>query len=99
MASDSEITIAKWYSWYTKKYPNAVEKATDKIYEQVQNLRNAIPLIDRDMVKRWLKILLQLRHLMVCMYKKLFWHLLLNVWEHRIALLHQMKNLLVLMDM
>lgn len=61
MASDSEITIAKWYSWYTKKYPNAVEKATDKIYEQVQNLRNTIPLIDRDMVKRWVEDLIAVK--------------------------------------
>ena len=55
MASDSEMTIDGWREWYTNRYPDAFEKATDKIYAQVQNLRNAIPLIDRDMVKHWVE--------------------------------------------
>lgn len=53
MSSDSEMTIDGWRAWYIERYPDAFEKATDKIYAQVQNLRNAIPLIDRDMVKHW----------------------------------------------
>ena len=57
MASDSEMTIDGWREWYTNSYPDAFEKATDKIYAQVQNLRNAIPLIDRDMVKHWVEAL------------------------------------------
>lgn len=51
MASDAETTIDNWYDWYVKRYPDAFEKATDKIYAQVQNLRDAITLIDREMVK------------------------------------------------
>ena len=55
MASDSEMTIDGWREWYLQRYPDAFDKATDKIYTQVQNLRNAIPMIDRDMVKRWVE--------------------------------------------
>ena len=55
MASGEEITIEKWHAWYTERYPDAFEKATDKIYAQVQNLRDAIPLIDREMVKHWVE--------------------------------------------
>lgn len=55
MASGDRITIDNWRTWYTEKYPQAFEKATDKIYAQVQNLRDAIPLIDRDMVERWVE--------------------------------------------
>ena len=55
MASDSEMTIDGWRAWYIERYPDAFDKATDKIYAQVQNLRNAIPLIDRDMVKHWVE--------------------------------------------
>ena len=55
MSSDSEMTIDGWRAWYIERYPDAFEKATDKIYAQVQNLRNAIPLIDRDMVKHWVE--------------------------------------------
>ena len=53
LSSGEEVTIENWRNWYLKRYPDALEKATDKIYNQVQNLQEAIPLIDRDMVKRW----------------------------------------------
>lgn len=55
MESGMEITIENWRKWYTEKYPDAFDKATDKIYAQVQNLRNAIPLIDREMVENWVE--------------------------------------------
>ena len=55
MESSMEITIENWRKWYTDKYPDAFDKATDKIYAQVQNLRNAIPLIDREMVENWVE--------------------------------------------
>lgn len=55
MESGSEMTIDGWRAWYIERYPDAFDKATDKIYAQVQNLRNAIPLIDRDMVKHWVE--------------------------------------------
>ena len=32
-----------------------MEKAVEKIYAQVQNLRDAIPLIDHEMVERWVE--------------------------------------------
>ena len=55
MNSGTEITIEYWRKWYTEKYPEAFENATDKIYAQVQNLKNAIPLIDREMVEKWVQ--------------------------------------------
>lgn len=55
MASGKKITVENWRSWYIKKHPDAFEKATDKIYTQVQNLREAIQLIDREMVARWVE--------------------------------------------
>lgn len=55
MNSGMEITIENWRKWYTEKYPEAFENATDKIFVQVQNLRNAIPLIDREMVEKWVQ--------------------------------------------
>ena len=55
MNSGMEITIENWRKWYIEKYPEAFENATDKIFAQVQNLRNAIPLIDRDMVEKWVQ--------------------------------------------
>ena len=55
MASGEEITIENWRNWYVERYPDAFAKATDKIFAQVENLRNAIPLIDREMVERWVE--------------------------------------------
>lgn len=55
MASGAEITIENWRAWYLERYPDAFEKATDKIYAQVQNLRDAIQLIDRKMVEHWVE--------------------------------------------
>ena len=54
-ASGEEVTIENWHKWYTERYPDALDKATDKIFSQVQNLQNAIPLIDKDMVARWVE--------------------------------------------
>lgn len=55
MNSGMEITIENWRKWYTEKYPEAFENATDKIFAHVQNLKNAIPLIDREMVEKWVQ--------------------------------------------
>lgn len=55
MESGTEITIENWRKWYVEKYPDAFDKAADKIYAQVQNLKNAIPLIDREMVESWVE--------------------------------------------
>jgi len=53
--SNEEKTIEGWRKWYTERYPDAIEIATNKIWDQVHNLRNAILLIDREMVKKWVE--------------------------------------------
>ena len=58
IASGEDITIENWRKWYAKRYPDAINDATDKIFTQVQNLKKAIPLIDRDLVTFWVKDLL-----------------------------------------
>ena len=55
MATGEEITIDNWHDWYMERCPDAIEKATDRIYAQVQNLKGAIALIDRDMIKHWVE--------------------------------------------
>lgn len=56
--SGDEITIENWKAWYVKRHPEAFETATDKIYAQVENLKQAIKLIDRDMVEAWVEDLI-----------------------------------------
>lgn len=56
--SADEITIENWEKWYVNRHPEAFETATDKIYAQVENLKQAIKLIDRDMVEAWVEDLI-----------------------------------------
>lgn len=50
-----EVTIIKWKKWYLSKYPNAVNYATEKIWKQIENLKDAIVLIDKDMIRHWVE--------------------------------------------
>ena len=58
LESDEERNIDGWRRWYLKRYPDSFEKATNKIWEQVNNLRNAIELIDKEMVENWVENLI-----------------------------------------
>jgi hypothetical protein len=42
-----------WKKWYIETHPNAIEDATSKAYEGVIKLREAINLIDKEMVENW----------------------------------------------
>ncbi len=44
-----------WKNWYLKKYPQAVANATEKISEMVENLKAAIKLVDKSLVKEWVE--------------------------------------------
>lgn len=49
------VSINDWADWYISQYPYAIDDATDKIFAQVENLKEAIQLIDRDMVREWVE--------------------------------------------
>ncbi len=46
-------TYGGWEKWYLKKYPDAIENATEKIDLMIKNLREAIKLIDKPMIRSW----------------------------------------------
>ncbi len=52
---ENKISIDNWETWYKERYPDAIENATEKIYAQVENLKKAIKLIDRELVKKWVQ--------------------------------------------
>lgn len=56
-ASDT-VSLESWSEWYLERYPNAIDNATDKIFSQVENLKNAIKLIDKAMVRKWVQDLI-----------------------------------------
>jgi hypothetical protein len=52
---ESDISESNWREWYLKKYPTAIDDATTKIFSQVENLKEAIKLVDRDLVRKWVE--------------------------------------------
>lgn len=46
-------TLEEWRIWYDEKQPDAIENATDKIYQKFQEMRDAVDLIDRRLIKEW----------------------------------------------
>lgn len=58
MSHTERISIEYWKRFYVMQHPHAFEEATDKIYAQIENLREAIQLIDREMVEHWVEDLI-----------------------------------------
>src|SRR4030042_1877836 len=48
-------SIIEWEKWYIERYPDAIEKATQKVIEMVNNFRKAIDKIDDKMIQNWIK--------------------------------------------
>ena len=45
----------QWVSWYNAKHPEAIREATGKVLVMLQNLKQALELIDESMVEAWIK--------------------------------------------
>ena len=58
VSKTEHIAIEYWKRFYIMQHPDAFKEATDKIYAQIENLREAIRLIDRDMVEHWVEDLI-----------------------------------------
>jgi hypothetical protein len=48
-------TLEEWIDWYSTKQPDAVAKATDKIFNMYQLMSEAFAAIDRPMIEAWVK--------------------------------------------
>lgn len=51
-------TLADWRTWYSEKHPESVDRATDKIFAQIEVFKSALAGIDRSLVKRWVEDLI-----------------------------------------
>lgn len=45
----------KWKEWYLAKHPSAIDDATKKILEMIEELKKAINKIDGQMVRKWVE--------------------------------------------
>jgi uncharacterized protein YukE len=48
-------TLKEWEEWYLKRYPDSIDKATQKILEMIDNFRDVINQIDESMIRKWVK--------------------------------------------
>ena len=48
-------SLTEWIKWYSAQQPNAVNNATEKIWSKLQEMKNALTLIDKPMVEAWVK--------------------------------------------
>ncbi len=48
-------TIDEWEEWYLSKYPDSINRATQKIMEMIQNFKEVINQIDEEMIRQWVR--------------------------------------------
>lgn len=48
-------TFEEWAIWYQGRYPDAIEDATDKVFEMVESFKKSIELIDKKLISEWVE--------------------------------------------
>ena len=48
-------TLEEWKEWYSEKQPDAIAKATDRIFDMYQKMSLIFANIDRPMIEAWVK--------------------------------------------
>ena len=48
-------TIQEWITWYNDQQPDAVDKATDRIYEMYQAMQQAFTQIEKTLIRKWVE--------------------------------------------
>ena len=51
-------TFEEWAIWYQERYPDAIENATDKVYDMIETFKKSIELIDRNLIREWVEDLI-----------------------------------------
>ncbi len=54
----NDVSVESWEEWYFERYPDAVENATQKILIQVEKFKEVLPLIEEELVRKWVVDLL-----------------------------------------
>jgi len=51
-------TFHEWKQWYAKRYPDAIDRATDETLAMLEKMKKTMDTIDRQMVRRWISELI-----------------------------------------
>lgn len=54
-------TIQDWIEWYNMVQPNAIENATERIYQKFIEMKKSMELIDRELIREWVKDLVYIK--------------------------------------
>lgn len=49
------ITMTEWEQWYLKGHPDAIDNATEKVYNMISLFKDAIQKIDKILIKNWIE--------------------------------------------
>lgn len=47
--------LDEWEQWYLKQHPEAISNATNKIVEMIQNFRDVMDKIDKELIEKWVR--------------------------------------------
>jgi len=51
-------SMNEWESWYLNRYPDAIDLATERVFNMVEELKKSIVLIDKKMIREWVEELI-----------------------------------------
>ncbi len=47
--------VSEWREWYTQRYPDAIDNATEKIYSKFLEMKESMNRIDKEMIRQWVE--------------------------------------------
>lgn len=47
--------LSEWEEWYLKKNPDAIKNATEKIFQKLEEFRNSLDKVDKNIVEQWVR--------------------------------------------
>ena len=48
-------TLSEWIEWYNEQQPEAIDKATDRIYDMFLAMQKAFTQVDKPMIRKWVE--------------------------------------------
>jgi uncharacterized protein YukE len=48
-------TFSEWEKWYQEREPGAIDEATNRIYQMLQQFKDALNNINKDTVEKWVR--------------------------------------------
>ena len=90
-------TFEEWKEWYLSKYPNAIDEATKKIMDKLNEFKKVLDELDEGTIRIWVEDLILVKTFIGLNLQEAILKKLLKNWERVIDYQHQRKKVKVLM--